>query len=1450
MDITELDSFNLSDAIKFHSKLNPKLWHKHVLDGEVKEQLLLIAKDFVSFLGLTDLKVKDVTISGSNAAYSYTPHSDIDLHIVVDFRQLPNNEVYQELFTAKKTLYNDSLDITVRGIPVECYVQDSNEPVVSLGEYSLLHDRWLKAPKRTRANFDQDSTRHKYESLNDFIELALKTKSLDRINKAISTVRRYRQAGLDKGGEFSPENLAYKAIRTQGGINALYDLRSKLESEKLSLDEATSREDAILKINKLRNTSGRTKEEINTITTIIDRMMKLWNIHPNELQNEVDPLQSKIDRAAQEKQMAASALKGEWDRLKGKFKNIFSEETDQLTETTEESQVINLVANKAGSVIAKMASRNTSMLGKVANVLGPDMKQLKLGVYGITAAELGVPETNDPVLSKILKTLKFILDYKADRFERGTVGAYNFYANEIHLYYPALVKFAKRKGYSLDRYIAKTIAHELLHALDYNKSKGKAFRPTGAYATLPYEINARFQEALYNISLTLSDIKKNDRVFSKTRLYELINVTLDHNRIAEFLPKDGKRYKRLVTRAYKFFEAEMNSPKVEKPLNIVQRAMNYILDKPTTQVAESPDHILSKEKLTEWMDSPYPYNKLKQHNDWKLEYEFTTKEGNLYDVAVAMHRKDIAVVNFNMVKQDTGAGTEKLTGTGDSIKVLSTVVNIVKDAVSILNPKYIMFEASTSEPSRVKLYATMGRMAAKALPNYKLKSIKTSDENSLKKGPGSYSVTTLVRTGPVNEISRQLDEIGFSNAMGPLSLTDEQIISNSVKDGTIGSRPVFLFASGPNNIYFFANDSKIEAFVYLQAGCLKGMKNISQFNKGLVFNLFQYIINLKGQEIHLGKTDNLTPDGITWLLNQTKRDTTGFKLRDQTGALIDPGALFKEWENARETFVPGPTSITISESLHSSQMLENEKSLMPMDIYGATLSEIIPHRHSVVDVPDLIEASGYIPSEKEKSDPRFKTALTKDVRPDSIKKNAKAFNWKTSRAGIPPQARADGKIAENLMKEWKSFLAEDEQLPEWKFKKCTLKESELRRFFEQEAIDRRQTYGTRIVNHLGDNLAWLERVDENTVSPKIKELLDFQNAITRYDQRSKVKPEVGNTLSIVQVRPHTAENIIELRGFLNPKTITDVVYDNEYIAWLEFDDGSSFPDKTLYKMGRGNDFERLVTLMFPDKATADGALAFIYIQKPEGWEIGRASLGENASSQSDAFFFGKSKTSTLKEDQEQQELFPGYDKEHREKRLDNWLQHTHAWDGHKPRVFYHATTKDFDSFQTSGKGFTSVLGMTFDVERHGSFFAVDPKFAETFIEDPNTREYKPGGRIIPVYLSVQNPIDLRDYSLSRMLSNEETVEGFKQNNIDLRSIYYYVDQFVRWELFDGPEGAEFVENLQKLGFDGAIIAEAIPNDCNAKSGEVWVIFNPNQVKAIHNRGSFSPNDPNMMKETG
>ena len=104
MDLKTLESFKLSDAIAFHDHLNSKLFDGEQLQPEVREQLLIIAHDFMQALGIKDSTVKNVTISGSNAAYSYTRHSDLDLHVQIDMSLLSNDDVYRELFNAKKAL--------------------------------------------------------------------------------------------------------------------------------------------------------------------------------------------------------------------------------------------------------------------------------------------------------------------------------------------------------------------------------------------------------------------------------------------------------------------------------------------------------------------------------------------------------------------------------------------------------------------------------------------------------------------------------------------------------------------------------------------------------------------------------------------------------------------------------------------------------------------------------------------------------------------------------------------------------------------------------------------------------------------------------------------------------------------------------------------------------------------------------------------------------------------------------------------------------------------------------------------------------------------------------------------------------------------------------------------------------------------------------------------------
>jgi RNA polymerase sigma factor (sigma-70 family) len=235
MNILELDSYNLADAVKFNDHLNPRLWgsDEH-LRPEVREQLLRIAEDFREFLGVKDLDLQDITISGSNAAYTYTPNSDIDLHLVVN---MPDNEVYRELFDAKKFQYNEQHNIKIGGYDVELYVQDAEQPHVSQGIYSLLKNEWIQVPRRVKAVVDDTSTENKFKSVGHQIEQAVKSGNLGRMDRLAQKIKKMRQTGLEAHGEFGPENLAFKMLRSQGKIKELYDARNVAKDRELSLKE-------------------------------------------------------------------------------------------------------------------------------------------------------------------------------------------------------------------------------------------------------------------------------------------------------------------------------------------------------------------------------------------------------------------------------------------------------------------------------------------------------------------------------------------------------------------------------------------------------------------------------------------------------------------------------------------------------------------------------------------------------------------------------------------------------------------------------------------------------------------------------------------------------------------------------------------------------------------------------------------------------------------------------------------------------------------------------------------------------------------------------------------------------------------------------------------------------------------------------------------------------------
>lgn len=228
--------YYLDDAIIFHPTLNPKLWDSNgAMHPEILQGLLAMAEEFKDFLGLDDLDIKDITVSGSNAAYTYTPHSDIDLHLVVDIPGDQEN-LYRELFDAKKNLYNLVHDQKVKGFNVEFYVQNDADPVKSMGIFSVLRNKWISFPKKVKATIDDLSVKSKVESFGNKIREAINGDDYQLAKKTWDELKNMRRSGLERGGEFSPENLAFKILRTQGYQDQLYDKIVELKDRELSVE--------------------------------------------------------------------------------------------------------------------------------------------------------------------------------------------------------------------------------------------------------------------------------------------------------------------------------------------------------------------------------------------------------------------------------------------------------------------------------------------------------------------------------------------------------------------------------------------------------------------------------------------------------------------------------------------------------------------------------------------------------------------------------------------------------------------------------------------------------------------------------------------------------------------------------------------------------------------------------------------------------------------------------------------------------------------------------------------------------------------------------------------------------------------------------------------------------------------------------------------------------------
>ena len=219
-------------SFEAHDTLEPEIWDEDGLNSEVRQALIKIVGDFLIDLEF-DVDPEDITLTGSLANYNWSKYSDIDLHILVDYDDIDENEkLVRDYFRNVSTNWNRTHNITIKGHPVEVYVQDSKEPHYSTGIYSVKYDKWDRMPSKYNPKIDYANIKKKaaglMEDIDEVYELFAEKDykaAVEESSKLKERIRLFRQAGLEEGGEYSNENLVFKLLRRNEYLRKLSSLK-------------------------------------------------------------------------------------------------------------------------------------------------------------------------------------------------------------------------------------------------------------------------------------------------------------------------------------------------------------------------------------------------------------------------------------------------------------------------------------------------------------------------------------------------------------------------------------------------------------------------------------------------------------------------------------------------------------------------------------------------------------------------------------------------------------------------------------------------------------------------------------------------------------------------------------------------------------------------------------------------------------------------------------------------------------------------------------------------------------------------------------------------------------------------------------------------------------------------------------------------------------------------
>jgi predicted nucleotidyltransferase len=229
-----------------HDSLNSSIFDKdQKMTPAVQQAIVLVVEEFLDTIqyDITMDDIESVILTGSLANYSYNEWSDVDLHLLVDYSKFDEDKKFvRDYLRSKAVNWNDRHKVTIYGHEIEIYFQDVDEVHHSTGVYDITKDQWFIKPKKTdnKDSIDENLplafNKANYISI-EIDKLASKQndRTIEKIDVLKDKIKKMRQSGLERDGEYSIENMAFKILRRRGDLKLLHQAARMFYDKNLSI---------------------------------------------------------------------------------------------------------------------------------------------------------------------------------------------------------------------------------------------------------------------------------------------------------------------------------------------------------------------------------------------------------------------------------------------------------------------------------------------------------------------------------------------------------------------------------------------------------------------------------------------------------------------------------------------------------------------------------------------------------------------------------------------------------------------------------------------------------------------------------------------------------------------------------------------------------------------------------------------------------------------------------------------------------------------------------------------------------------------------------------------------------------------------------------------------------------------------------------------------------------